>query len=307
MLRGLHALACQHPLFKGDTYSWFQRKIRQLPHEPKSTRRQRQIDKMVPLELLTRLPELIRAERINASGSNPVRVARMVRDEVFASLPVYWRQIQIRTLDLDANLKRGILARDIKRQIYLPKRVEEDLKQDPIKEVTYIHYNEKQTKNKQERFEAVPDLDILREYLDEHRPLLVGDKKHPILMVNDAGNPMCKQDVIAKLTTLSARHLGGLRVLPHARRRVAASYALACGETIETVRKMLGQSDPTTTGRSAPSWLESCISLQLSSRNPAYFALGPVSFDREDAGCQLVRHHKGVVFCLSPHDHFQVR
>ena len=39
-----------------------------------------------------------------------------------------------------------------------------------------------------------------------------------------------------------------------------------------------------------------CISLQLSSRNPSYFALGSVSFDREDAGCPLMRHHEGVVF-----------
>jgi integrase len=246
MLRGLHALACQHPLFKGDDFSWFKRKILQLPHEAKAARRQRQINKMIPVELLTRLPELIRAERMHSSGLSPVQVARKVRDEVFAGLPLYWRQIQLRTLDLEANLKTQILPRDVRRKIYLPKSVEAELKCDPKTEVTYAHYKETATKNKQERFEALPPLAILREYIEVHRPLLVGSKDHSILVVNDAGEPMCKQDVISKLTTLSVRHLG-VRVLPHARRRVAASYALGCGETIDTVRKMLGQSDAAST------------------------------------------------------------
>jgi hypothetical protein len=70
--------------------------------------------------------------------------------------------------------------------------------------------------------------------------------KRPLLFVNNAGMPMCSQDVIGLVTRLSMRH-PGRRVLPHARRRIAASYALACGETIGSVQKMMRHSDPTTT------------------------------------------------------------
>jgi hypothetical protein len=246
MFHALRALTWQHPLFQGEDYSWLSRKIRQLPHEPQAARKQRQIDKMIHFELLTQLPELIRAERLGATDLSPLRLARLVRDEVFASLPLYWRQIQLRTLDLDENLKSGVLARDVKRQIYLPRNVESALRRAPSSKVTYVHYDETRTKNKEERFEAIQPIPILQEYIEVHRPLLVDSKTHTVLLVNDAGEPMCKQNVIAKLEMLSVRHLG-VRVVPHARRRIAATYALGCGETLESVRNMLGQADPTVT------------------------------------------------------------
>jgi hypothetical protein len=246
-LRAIHALMWQHPLFKKSDFSWFQRTIRQLPHEPKAARRQRQIDKMVPFERLAMVPRLIREERLRSTGLSAVATARSVRDELFMGWPFPWRQKNLREFDIRKNLKKKPLARDIRRKIWMPKTVEAELKRNPYQPVIYAHHKEIATKNKREVFEAFDHvLELLQSYIEIHRKVLMGEKKHSVLFVNNAGEPMCKQDVISLVTRCSVRHLG-LRVLPHARRRIVASYALASGEQIDSVQKMLWQSDPTTT------------------------------------------------------------
>ena len=250
-LRAIHALMWQHPLFKRSDFSWFQRAIRQLPHEAKAARRQRQIDKMIPFDLLATVPHLIREERIQSTGLSPVDIARSVRDELFMAWPS-WRQKDVREFDIRKNLKEEPLSRDIRRKICMPKGMEAELKLNPYRKVIHSHHKETSTKNKKEVFEVFdfgPEtLELLQSYRDTHRKTLMAGKTHSVFFVNDAGEPMCKQDVISLVTRLSVRHLGlKYRVLPHSRRRITASYALASGEKIESVQKMLWQSDPTTT------------------------------------------------------------
>ena len=197
------------------------------------TRRSRPEDRLT-IDDLRRLAEAIRRERLAIDPDRPgiggcpvLRQARLARDELTV---------------------RFLIARPIRSSKVCDMRLGVNLRPSGGGEWTLVFSSEETKQRRPYVCDFPQDLvPLLTEYLDVHRPVLLGERQRDYVFLSDEGNPLNTQTLWNLLRRGSSAHLGvGIR--PHAFRHiVATSYLRENPGDYVTMMYLLGHASIDTT------------------------------------------------------------
>jgi integrase len=218
-LSHLYAAMRQHPKYASLDFNWFRSLLDGIPLESDSEPRKRKAEKFLNYEVIASIPAKMRLARAATAMRGPHAVAMLAMSEFLIRwlLVLPWRQRNLRECRVggaNPNLFKGKvpLFSDIEK----PAWVRQEEEANPNAEFWMIRFNSNETKTKNEPQLFLPRqlIEPLEEYLEEFRPLLVGEKDPGTLFTNGAGNPLSTLELIRIVSQLTLRY-GGRRVTPH--------------------------------------------------------------------------------------------
>lgn len=251
-LNGIHALAVHHPLFAGINVDWFLPQLRKLPKEHPDELKARKGLKYRPYAEVAEIPGKILAQARD-SAEDPVAAAWRFHDALFMSWPLHlpWRQRNLRECGIarpaSVNLFFASIPADQRHRLELSPEVLGALKADPRRKFWQVVFDEDTTKAGIAVYRVVPEalVPMLAEYLERHRPLLVGSSDPGTLFLNRDGHAMWAKDVLRLVTNMTLRHIGH-RITPHILRDIYAAHFLLEGGEIEVLMERLWHEDVAT-------------------------------------------------------------
>jgi integrase len=233
MWRYLCAALKEHPKYNGIDFTWFDDLIMGIPYEPESSRRERKVRKYLPYETVSDIPRRIREARKNTANLGPVKLARMVQDELLmewlVALP--WRQKNIRECRIGLKSEGANLFKSEIEQwetVAKPQWVQEKLRANPREQFWQYHFREDETKNGLEVRSILPRrlVPLLEEYLEHHRHLLIRRADPGTLFINQKGARLDQTRMGSWVSRLTLRY-AGRRVTPHIFRDIWAYWWLS--------------------------------------------------------------------------------
>lgn len=90
-------------------------------------------------------------------------------------------------------------------------------------------------------------IEAIKEYLQNSRPVLIKEKKHEFLFVNNRGNKLTRQGVFFLIKFYSKKAGINKKITPHTLRHSFATHLLERGADLRSVQEMLGHSNISTT------------------------------------------------------------
>jgi integrase len=222
----LHAVAKQHPRYNQVSCNWFKLLIESIPEEPESEGDARKEAKFLPYETIAAIPSLIRAGRPLPTPQNVHKLAIQVRDELLMKwltlLP--WRQRNIRECRISGETPNLFLTKpSLHSRITVPEWAKNIQRDNPNKEFWLIAFSASETKMKRVVNGFLPSelVDLLEEYLTNHRKELVNGEDPGTLFLNEDGEPLSDSQIRSLVSGLTLRH-GGRVVTPHLFRDIFA-------------------------------------------------------------------------------------
>jgi len=232
---------------RGD-YLWFGRELRKLRNEPRWRLDERQRARCVAYEELAKVPERIRAQRMDAKNLSPVDVAWLVHDELFSSWPLHlpWRFCSIADCGLFAPAFTNIIDHELTDAMRadpdLPEWVKKALKHNKHQRFLQFSFGRSQCKNNHAFRDVFPRelSDLYLEYTTNHRKLIV-DENHDdgTLFLNRRGRRLGSQTCRDLYQRLVQRWIGRA-ARPHLTRDSFCEYYLAHGGTMRQLKRILG-------------------------------------------------------------------
>ncbi len=250
----LSAAMRQHPAYRCLDHSWLNALLDGLPTEHESELKRRKALKYVEYKVLESIPGQIRAERTSAQKKGPFRLALQVRNELLMTwLPILpWRQLNIRECRIGSSNPNLFRARilpfsDIDKSEWV---IQEEMK-NPEAEFWQFHFDPEETKTGIDVQAILPRqlIDLLEEYIRDHRKNLLRGTDPGTLFLNERGRPMTEDQVTVAVGDLTQRYCGK-RVTPHPFRDIVAfTWLKEHPKDYLTLSKMLWHSDVNTTIR----------------------------------------------------------
>lgn len=235
--RGLSGLSMlcgslqKYPEYKSVDFEWFWGLISTIPEDDEEAVIDRKSEKYLPHLVLCGIPAKIRALRSSAKKGT-VEYAWLVHDELLMTwMPTFaWRQRNVRECSLGtAKRCKNIFKAgfDQYRNIAKPPEVEAELAANSGAEFWQIYFSKDQVKTKQPIRGIVPlhIVPLLEDYLENYRPLLVGDSDPGTLFLNRRGKQHSKESFGNLIGNLTLKHAGRW-VSPHLYRDALAHHWL---------------------------------------------------------------------------------
>jgi len=231
---------------KGD-YRWFGRELRKLRNEPRWRLDERQRARCVAYEELAKVPERIRAHRMEARNLSQVAIAWLVHDQLFSLWPLYlpWRFCSIADCGLFApaliNIIDVELTDAMRADPDLPEWVSKALSHNPHQRLLQFSFRKLQCKNNHAVREIVPLelVDLFWDYKTNHRRFIV-DEDHDdgTLFLNRLGRRMSSQACRDLYQRLVQRWIGRA-ARPHLTRDSYCEYQLTRGGNMRQLKRTL--------------------------------------------------------------------
>jgi hypothetical protein len=208
-VRMLHAAVRQCPAYRELDFGWFTELLATIPEEDEEAVSDRKSEFYVPWAELCAIPGKIAAEKAKETPGT-LAYARLARDELFMLWMVTfaWRGLNVRTCKLGANLfKRQV---DMSRNSNLDEWVKEALAESPQAEFWQIHFSRDEAKAREAIRGFVPQhvIPLLEDYIENQRPLLVGETDRGTLFLNSHGNPLSAEAIEDLYGRLTQRYAG---------------------------------------------------------------------------------------------------
>jgi hypothetical protein len=264
-MRRIHALLMQHPDFneegederkREDKHRWLLEKLASLAPEPKQELYARKNAKSIPHSELAKVP--VRIEELIAAAKSGVEIAWLKHDLLFFrwTLCHPWRGRNLRECSVDesgrGNLVNEPLPLDLRRRRTLPSWAARRLKNNNEASFLRIVFDEEYTKGNYfvEELVARELVPLYREYVDKHRPTLLGkDKPDPGTLFLDRRLKAMTGLSLRRLYTRLTEQYIGRRSTPHLNRDSFSEHHLETGGDFATLQSALWQVQPRTTWR----------------------------------------------------------
>ncbi len=208
-----------HPKYKDRDWKWFGELFAELPEDPESERKQRKAQKCLAYDQLCAVPERLKEIRERTSKKS-VRTSWLVHDELLVRflLTLAWRQRNIRECRLGMPQADNLFYAElpIRTHVAKPEWVVRALQDGSQQQFWQFYFREDETKIGSQVRGILPHslVPLLEEYLQDHRPRIIGNSETTTLFVNCDGGPLDDQttnDLVAELVLKYA----GKRVPPH--------------------------------------------------------------------------------------------
>jgi hypothetical protein len=230
-LRGLtilYSAVHYHPKYQIHDWKWFGALFTQLPEDSESERLQRKARKCLPYDVLSAVPDQIKAIR-QRSTNVVTRMSWLIHDELLMRflLTLVWRQRNIRECRVGTAQADNLFYDQLPEMVHVarPAWVDKALLDGSQQCFWQFQFREDETKIGRTVRGVVPRalVPLLEEYLQHHRPKLVGKKETKTLFVNRDGGPLTQHNTTELVAELILKHVGK-RVTPH---RFRDSFAYA--------------------------------------------------------------------------------
>ncbi len=247
-LRLIPAALRYHPSHRSIDISWFKPLLDGIPVEDEAELEMRKEQKYLDYQVLESIPDKVHAIRQGSNKLETDEVALLAMHEFLmrwlAALP--WRQRNVRECRIDGprpNLFKAALEPNSR--VDKPQWVLEEQRRNPEAQFWQFRFSKLEAK-KNAVHALLPKQLVgpLEQYLKEFRPQLVGDAGVETLFVNEAGNPMQRNQMTHIVSKLILQH-GGRRVTPHLIRDIFAfAWLKAHPEDYLTLSKLLWHTTP---------------------------------------------------------------
>lgn len=253
----VYAALRYHPKHKKLDLAWFDNLLDRLSSsaDPQETVDARKAPKYMPYAVAEQIPALIRQERMKHKNASARKQAISVRNELLMlwliNLP--WRQKNLREMRVTGDQPNLFYAQI---QSYStatkPNWIIEQEERMPNSPYWQIQFSPAETKTKHRVQLFLPSelIPLLEEYLEKHRPVLVGDNATVnTLFVNDSGRPMTLSQIGHLVKSLASRY-ARVPTTPHIYRDIVAfEWLRTHPEDFLTVSKVLWHRNVNTTIR----------------------------------------------------------
>jgi hypothetical protein len=210
-----------YPLLRGNDLGWIFNRLQAMQARAEGSDTDREEYCGADYDTLARIPDLIRKEAETLRNGQDKKKATLVRDQLLIKslLILAWRQRNVRECKL-GNSKGGgnIFKEEIspRSRIAMPRSAAQALEGNPHQKIWQFHFRPEETKAGRAVQAVVPKqlVPLLEEYVDVHRPILVGNNNPRTLFVNDHGRPFETSSLRVRVRNLTARYAGKI-VTPH--------------------------------------------------------------------------------------------
>jgi integrase len=251
----LYSSLRRYPPLNEKDFSWLPRLIEQVPTKDAELLKQEAKErKWVNYDTLSKIPEMLRRERIAIVRKDSRRAALLCRNELLIIwlLVLPWRQKNLRECKLadrgdGGNLFKSLIPNSA--TIAKFKWVEEKLKSNPSEEFWQFFFRPNETKTGQQVHSLLPKqlIPILEEYLNNYRRRLVKGSDPHTLFLNDSGKPITLYGMFTIIGNITYRY-AGRRVNPHLFRDIfAVKYLEDNPKDYHTLSKLLWHRNVQTT------------------------------------------------------------
>jgi integrase len=236
-----------YPGLAGLDFSWLPKVVARLPMEPDSRARERKNRRWVPYQELAEIPNRIRSDAAAIPDLTDKARAEMGRDALLVALltTLAWRQKNIREAKLGRFQDEGnISMEEIPANSIMakPQWVQDALRTNPHQKIWQFRFGAEETKGKREARGVLPLplVSVLQEYLDRHRPILLGAHPDPgTLFLNGRGKPFGRGDVLRLTGAVTMKYVNK-RLNPHLFRDILAlQYLEDCPEDFASLSQAL--------------------------------------------------------------------
>jgi hypothetical protein len=257
-LSGIHFLTRTYPKLKlaDDGYRWFRTKLDTLRKEKNGYVQTRKLDGIPDYESVAEIAPKLLALRDRTNQLSELEVAWLIHDALIftISLLTGYRSRNIREAGIhpreQLNIFETEITSELLSQIKLPAWAKQRRDQDSRTKFLVCHWVESQTKGDHEVWELFPHeaIPLFRQYVDEHRPILLrgSDPNSSSLFFARNGMPLTQKSLLNLVTSISVRHTGK-RLTVKLFRDLVAAHMLANGANLEEAATRLWQLDPYTT------------------------------------------------------------
>ena len=253
----VYAALRYHPTHKTLDLAWFENLLDMLSSsvEPQATVDARKAPKYIPYSLAEQIPMQIREQRMRLKSTSARKQAIYVRNELLMQWLVIlpWRQKNLREMRV-AGHAPNLFYSPI--QSYStatkPDWIVEQEEHIPHSSYWQVQFSPDETKTKHRVQMFLPSelVNILTDYLEKHRPILVGNNSMvKELFVSESGKPLTNSQIRNLVKGLASRY-SGVPTTPHIFRDIVAFEWLRCHpEDFLTVSKLLWHRNINTTIR----------------------------------------------------------
>lgn len=224
----IHAAVRHYPALKKVSFDWFPDLIGQIPDDPEGERLERKARKYLPYDTVALIPAAIRldVEKAQKRGDQK-EVALLVQDSLLISLllTLAWRQRNVRECRIGDAEKDNVFLAELPSFIHVakPEWVDKLLRDEPHPRIWQFYFREHETKIGRAVRGIIPRklIPLIEDFVQNHRPVLVGNAAHRNLFVNVKGDPF-EDDVLRTRVGRICSNYGGRRVTPHIFRDIVA-------------------------------------------------------------------------------------
>jgi len=214
-----------HPDYKDLDLQWFSNLFEELPEDNEHERIERKAAKYLPYDVISVVPE--RLEQLRRKASGEVRAAWLAHDELLIRwlLTLPWRQRNLREARLGDAATANIFFAELPPLVHIakPEWVEAALRENPHQKFWLFHFRPDETKTGNDVHGILPRrlIPLLDDYLQHHRPKIVGPSDPGTLFLNREGGALNRQVLTQHVSQLTLDH-AGRRVTPHIFRDIFA-------------------------------------------------------------------------------------
>jgi hypothetical protein len=208
----LYGAMRHHPKYSSQDYGWFTTLFDEVPEDDQSLVQEKKARKFVPLDVLRRIPETIRMNRLKMGDS--IKSCWLAHDELLmrwlTTLP--WRQRNIRECRIGSPETANLFLAPLPPFIHVakPQWVEDALQHGSQQAFWQFYFRKDETKTGMEVRGVLPRVLIpaLEEHLAQHRPRLVAKRDPGTLFLNRDGGALNWQTVTSQVSEIVRQHTG---------------------------------------------------------------------------------------------------
>jgi integrase len=231
-LKMLPPILRDHPTYTGQDFTWLDKLIRRLPHDPEDSIKEAKERKWVDYELLKQIPDKIRRQVTEIRNPGREQLALIARDELLMSWIVLmpWRKRNFCEMKVAPSAEGGNLFKEslpVFTVMYVPRWAKEALQLNPHETFWQCYFRDVETKAKHTVRLLLPRklVPMLEKYLQHHRSALLKGADPGTLFINNTGGALSNQSMRHLVGRLTRKH-AGRRVTPHLFRSIFAAWWL---------------------------------------------------------------------------------